>query len=52
MPDMVSDKLSPLFFYSLDKSQSHLCILEEGSSQQQSNIPIGLAKYQDNALQR
>ena len=47
MPDLASRMLSSWFFHSLAMRQSQSCILEEGSSQQQSNILVGLAKNQE-----
>ena len=47
IPSMLSDRLSHWFFHSPDKRQSWSCIVEKGSSQQQSNIPVGFAKYQE-----
>ena len=40
-------RISPRPFQDPDKRQSRLCIKKEGSVQQQSNIPVGFAKYQE-----
>ena len=47
IPDMTLGRLLSWFFNSLDKRQSMSCILEEGSSQQQSNIVVKLSKYKE-----
>ena len=47
IPGILLDRFSPWFFQGLDERQSRLCILDEGSSQQQSNISVGLVKYEE-----